>query len=696
MTPSPSATGTRRRAAALLLCAASFWSFGCRDRTASPAAARGGSPPDIVLVTIDTLRADALGFMGNRRVETPQLDRLAREGLVFPHAHASNVVTLPSHTNILTGLYPNIHAVRDNSGFRLDTRIPTMATLLREKGYATAAFVAAFPLDSRFGLNRGFDVYDQRYPPSISPYDFVMQERPGTEVVAGGLQWFASQRGKKRFLWVHLYDPHEPYRPPPPFAQRFADDPYLGEVSAADSALGPLLEALRNEEVLVVVTGDHGEARGGHGELTHGLFAYEETLHVPLLLWSPGRIAPARSDRLARHVDILPTVLALAGVAAPEGLSGRSLLGPPGEVTDYFEALTASLNRGWAPLVGIFDGRYKYIDLPIPELYDLLSDPGETRDLFAQEPDVVRRLKRLLPGAAVAEPKRDAEEARRLFSLGYLSGSGRPKTAYTADDDPKRLVGVDNQIHQIIQLFQEREAEKAIALARRVVEERPTMPTGYEFLSFLLQDAGRDGEAARVLQTALRKGLASESMQVRLGLILSEEGKGREALAVLQPLGSSLDPDTRNALGIALADAGRSEEALSVFQKILEHDPQNAVSLQNAGITLLKKGEAAKALGLFSRALAINDKMPRALNAKGVAEAQLDRPAEAIASWRRSAELDPKQYDALFNMGLVAGKMGDRATARDALARFVQTAPPALYAKDLAQARRMLGELGGS
>ena len=200
-----------------LLAGGAGYLFRLKSPAGGPGALAGSTPQDVVLITIDTLRADALGFYGNRKVETPRLDALAAEGLVFEAAHASNVVTLPSHTNILTGLYPYQHGVRENSGFQLDARFPTLATLLQERGYATGAFVAAFPLDSRYGLNRGFDVYDDQYPPSPSPDAFQMQERPGTEVVALARAWYEKTRGRKRFLWVHLYEPHAPYRPPPPW-----------------------------------------------------------------------------------------------------------------------------------------------------------------------------------------------------------------------------------------------------------------------------------------------------------------------------------------------------------------------------------------------------------------------------------------------------------------------------------------------
>jgi arylsulfatase A-like enzyme len=315
------------------------------------------APPqrgDVVLITIDTLRADALGFAGNRRAATPVLDRLASQGRVFPNAHAHNVVTLPSHANILTGLYPYQHGIRDNSGFRLPASVPTLATVLKGAGYATGAFVGSFPLDSQFGLDRGFDAYDDRYPEGSHPESFVFPERRGSEVVGAALAWWRQQKGKPRFLWVHLFDPHAPYAPPEPFAARFAKEPYLGEVAAVDSflqpLLGPFLEG-KEKPALVVVTADHGEALGEHGELTHGLFAYEPTLKVPLVLWGRG-VQPGRDGRWARHVDVFPTVLQAVGLEAkpPAGLvrPGRSLLAPaPQEGPDsYFEALSTTLNRG--------------------------------------------------------------------------------------------------------------------------------------------------------------------------------------------------------------------------------------------------------------------------------------------------------------------------------------------------------------
>ncbi len=298
---------------------------------------------NILLVTVDTLRGDALSCEGGPAA-TPTLDRLAASGVRFDFAHAHAVITLPSHTSILTGLYPYQHGVRENSGYRLEPNARTAATLFKRAGYSTGAFVAAFPVHSRFGLNQGFDVYDDRFGESRAPTEFVLPERPATEVVPLARTWIATETraGRRWFVWVHLFHPHSPYRPPPPFDAQYAGRPYYGEVAAADAALGPLVDDLRSvdQPSLVVVTGDHGESLGDHGEQSHGLFAYESTLRIPLIMAEVGRngVSSAGSASLsgerngevshvpARHVDILPTMLEASGQAVPGDLPGRSLL----------------------------------------------------------------------------------------------------------------------------------------------------------------------------------------------------------------------------------------------------------------------------------------------------------------------------------------------------------------------------------
>ena len=658
---------------------------------------------DIVLVTIDTLRADAPGFGGDRLIRTPALDLLASESVVFDNAHAQNVVTLPSHANILTGLYPFQHGVRDNEGFSLPPSTKTLASYLRAEGYQTAAFIGAFPLDARFGLGRDFDVYDQHYPEGAHAYDFVMPERPASEVIAAARRWLdrAESDPRPRFLWVHLYDCHAPYRPPPPFDREYADHPYLGEVAGVDAALAPFLDhvRLRKGSTLLVLTGDHGEALGDHGEQSHGLFAYEATLHIPLLVWSPTLLKPRRDDRLARHVDIVPTILRAIGAPVPKELPGRSLLGgekPPAGEISYFESLSAYYNRGWAPLRGAIGDNTKYIDLPIPELYSLKRDPGEKTNLVGSDLSAVRVLKKTLPEGLGVESRvaSSGEAVRKLRSLGYLGGGSSARARYGVEDDPKNLIGLDRQMHDLVDLYQRGRMADAVAMAKNVVAARPSMQAGYDFLGFLLGQAGDDAAAIAVYESADRHGAMDEALRTRWGLLCSEAGRNATALSILRPLSESRDPDTLNALGIAEATAGNLPAALAAFRRALERDPRNAQAYQNTGIALLARDRVSEALESLNQALAVNDGLPRAWNARGVALERLHQAPEALEAWQHAVDLDSSQFDALFNIGLVGAETGRQDQARRALARFIGTAPAGRYGRELAQAKALLEKLG--
>ncbi len=666
------------------------------------AASRGfdSARPDVVLITIDTLRFDALGFSGNKRVRTPNLDRLAGEGRWFSEAHAQNVVTLPSHVNILTGLYPFQHGVRDNDGFRLADKVPTLTTYLRKAGYRTAAFVGAFPLDARFGLAKDFEVYDQNYPRGAHAYDFVMPERRAAEVIAGAQAWLdALDRKAPFFLWVHLYDCHAPYAPPPPFDRDYADVPYLGEVASVDAALGPFLEDLRSKSgvrpTLLVVTADHGEALGDHGEATHGLFAYEATLHVPMLLWSPGHVAPGVDAALSRHVDIVPTALDAAHVAIPAGLPGASLLRERAPEVSYFESLSTTYNRGWAPLRGEIGGGYKYIDLPIPELYALSADPRESQNIFSPNAEAARRLRRSLPADQRSErTEPSSEDAARLASLGYLAGSAPAREHYGAEDDPKTLLPIDQKLHRIIDLYQRQQLAPAEALAAEVVRARPGMAIGYDFLSFLQSKSGDDRAAIATLEEARSRGVLGRTIANRLALLEAANGRAAAAAAVLKPFLNASDPEVWNSLGIARASGGNLEGALEAFRSALAADPKNGEAFQNMGIALLQANRLRDAIDAFEKAFALDSKLPRAWNAYGVALDRAGREPAAIDAWKKSYALDPEQYDALYNIALVAARTGDRAAERDALEKFIARAPVERYRAELDRARRLLS--GGS
>ncbi len=685
---------------ALLLAAAT-----CRRAGESPsreASAPGPRiPRDIVLVTIDTIRADAAGFMGNTRGTTPNLDRLAAQGRVFEMAHAHNVITLPSHTNILTGMLPYQHGVRENGGFRLSPKVPTAASRLKAKGYATGAFVGAFVLDSRYGLGHGFDVYEELYRDLDEQLEFNIQQARAEDVVTAALAWYRSQAGKPRFLWIHVYDPHAPYAPPEAFGARYKDDLYLGEVAYTDAALAPLLEAVRTSDPppLLVVTGDHGEARGDHGELTHGLFCYEATLHVPLFAWCPPLLPAGRDATPARHIDILPTILDTVGETVPKDLPGQSLLPArrrEAEIGTYFEALSAAFNRGWAPLRGLMAGGQKFIDLPLPELYDLPKDPGESKNLVSSGPDSLRRLrKRLLelPAAVAERGTIGSEEAAMLRSLGYLTGPSEMKTTYGPADDPKNLIVVDQKIHRFVDAYEMQKYDEALKLAREVVAENPRMRLGYMHLVTILQAKGDLAGAVRACERATANGAGGETVDRRRGLLLSELGRAKEAVKVLASYREGDDPETLNALGIALTDSGRAAEALPVFARALELDASNSQAYQNTGIALLKLDQPDEARKNLEQALALGKRHTRAWNALGVAWMRLNDPRKAIAAWQRCIEINPEQFDALYNVGRVAGQLGDWKTARSALERFVAAAPPKQYARDLVEVRAALADM---
>lgn len=662
---------------------------------------------NVLLITIDTLRADAPGYAGGAAA-TPNLDALARSGVAFDFAHAHAVVTLPSHASILTGLYPFAHGLHDNAGYRLARGTATLATFLKGSGYATGAFVGAFPLDARFGLAAGFDVYDDRYPARARASDLLMPERPADQVVAAATAWIRQRRGRW-FAWVHLFDPHAPYRPPSPYLERYAANPYAGEVSWVDQALGPLFDLARGgaRPALVLVTADHGESLGAHGEATHGLFAYEETLRVPLILAAtdvPPGSGPWRSAWPARHVDLFPTVAASLGLSPPAGLPGESLLPPPSRTPDgvssYFESLSASLNRGWAPLTGVLLGRRKFIDLPIPELYDLDRDPREQHNRYEGQGREARVLGSLLASFPRAPDERlaeDAEARRSLEALGYVSSSsppaGRP-ARFGIEDDPKRLVALDQAIQQGVERYQQGDVAGATRLYASVVRQRPAMATPYLHLAFASWEAGRPREAIDTLRAGLAAGAGTAEMHAQLGIYLAEAGSPGEAARVLGDA-LSRDPgdlDALNGLGIALSRSGRRAEAERTFDSILDRDPTNAHALQNLGTVALAANDLAAARGRFTAALALDPSLATALNGLAVVEARQGRGEAAIDLWRRAVEADPRQFDALYNLAATLIERGRRAEARPYLQQFAATAPPSFYKEDLERVRGWLGE----
>ncbi len=679
-----------------------------REEPAATADARVRREPglDVLLITVDTLRADALGSYGNRRAETPWMDRLAAAGVRFTDAHAHNVLTLSSHANILSGLYPQEHGVRDNSGFRFPAEPPTLASVLERHGYRTGAFVSAFPLDSRFGLDRGFAVYEDSFVNTSSRPAFFEQERPATETVALASRWLAADEGPS-FCWVHLYEPHFPYAPPAPLAQRFRDDPYAGDVAAADAALAPLLEPIlaagERGDVLVVLTSDHGEALGEHGEATHGIFAYESVLEVPLVLYQPRLLPPRVVHTPARHIDLLPTILDALSIPAPAGLTGRSLLPAaagepdPDPPATYFEALSGQLNLGWAPLYGVIREGWKYVDLPLPELYDLERDPRELRNLAAAEPRRLAALRavleplRALDRGAAAAPE-DAETRARLQSLGYLGGGAavHPKS-YTAEDDPKRLIDLDAGLREVVGRYVRGDLEGARRLCRELVDRRPGMRAALLHLAHLERESGDLDAAIEALDKALALSPAEPATLALLATYLTQAGRPADAVAVTEPHARLESPDVEVLLqrGLAFARLRRPREAAETLARARAVDPRNPQVPVYQGTVHLMGGRRAAARAAYEEALAIHPKTAQALSALGIMAAEEGRSEEALARWREAVAADPGEYDKLLAIGTALWRGGRADAARPLLELFAASAPGA-YREQIERVRELL------
>ncbi|HWX23774.1 MAG TPA: sulfatase-like hydrolase/transferase, partial [Vicinamibacteria bacterium] len=567
-----------------------------------------------------------------------------------------------------------------------------------------------FTLDSRFGLDRGFDLYEDSFADASSPTPFLVPERRGTETVALARRWLQAHADSPRFCWVHLYEPHFPYDPPEPFKSQFHRDPYHGAVAAADAALEPLLAPIFAEggagRTLVVLTADHGEALGEHGESTHGIFAYEATLRVPLILYEPRLLEPRVVTESVRHVDLLPTILDALALPSPEGLPGRSLLPLAAgalaveATTSYFEALSASLERGWAPLYGVVRGNAKYIDLPIPELYDLRSDPQETHNLATEQPQLRDQMRGFLAPLRAERrettPGLEAADTRtRLESLGYTSvAAALPKGIPTDRDDPKRLIGLDAVLQDVVGLYLAGDLRGALEKCQELVRLRPGMSLSLLHLAHLLRESGDLAGAVGALRQAVAQNPKDPTAVSLLGAYLTQAGKAGEAVELLGPyaLRPDRDVDVQVAYGLALARVGRRDEALAALEKARELAPSNAMVVVDLGTVNLMTGDARRAREAFEEALAMNPGVARAQSSLAMIAADDGRVEEAFDRWRKAVAIDPREWKTLipFSMGL--WQRGRRKEARAYLDFFVASAPGTLYARDIESVRSWLGE----
>jgi len=527
-------------------------------------------------------------------------------------------------------------------------------------------------------------------------------------------------------VWVHLFDPHAPYRPPPPFDAQYAGKPYFGEVAAVDVALGSLIDDVRAaaSPTLVVVTGDHGEALGDHGEESHGLFAYESTLRVPLIVaelgearLKPGTISAvasgfSRTSRgevssgSARHIDILPTILEAIGQSVPGDLPGRSLL-TSAERQDsssrplYFEAMSAMLNRGWAPLTGVLVDRDKFIDLPLRERYDLRNDPAERRNLAGQSPDRDRALAAALaafhPAAPGQRTTEDAQTLARLRSLGYVSGQAPARATYTAADDPKALVTLDRDVHRAVDAFTAGRAADAVQIYADVVKQRPDMAIAYRHLAFIQWQQGDVRSAIATLKQATGRGVSDPRVVAQLGGYLADAGRPAEAVAILEQLARdpAADPDTLNTLGIAYAQGGKAALAQQTFERVLAVNPESSVPLENLGLLALERRDLQAAGAYFDRAVGAAPSSSRAHAGVGIVALRRGDHQAAFDAWTRAVQLDPRNFEALYNLGVNLARDGQLDRARPYLEQFLRTAPQGIYASDRREVEKILAGSAG-
>jgi arylsulfatase A-like enzyme/Flp pilus assembly protein TadD len=665
---------------------------------------------NLLVITLDTMRADRIGAYGYEKARTPHLDNLAREGIMFENCYTPVPLTLPAHCSIFTGRYPIGHRVRDNGTFFLNESETTLADMMRDSGYETYAVIAAFVLLSKFGLDQGFSTYDDSLDAGELLHNFY-SEITADMVYDKFHRWFAKRGQGKFFAWVHFYDPHAPYTPPEAFRKGASlSDLYDGEVAFMDVYVGKVIEDLKEKGILkstlVVIAGDHGEAFGEHREYGHSVFCYEENLRVPLIFYNPRLFPEGLSVRSRVNlIDIVPTLLGMYGMDVSAEVQGKSLAAvlegkeERTERTFCVESMYGKESLGWAPLTGIIDGPFKYISLPEPELYDLSTDPLEKNNLFAQKTETARSLDEKLKKCVLeysvsgSESRRElsAEDRRRLESLGYISSfSGRSGKAL----DPKQGILLQEGFNAVNDEIEKGNLDAAEAELRNIASRYPEikMPQYYELLAkvfemkpdpaavvetwkeavdafpgnsqfkatlgFKLFQSGRWEEAEQLGRRIIDTDDKSSQGFILLGSIEEKRNNIEKALAYFEKA-AGLEPNNvqlKISLARSLTGVGQQEKALSICQEILDDgtitgNPKNAEVLCSVGILLTEMNRLDQALQVLKQATSLDESNPQAWNYLGVVFYRQSDLDQALRAYQKAVELDPRFASAFNNLG---------------------------------------------
>jgi choline-sulfatase len=637
---------------------------------------------NVVLITLDTTRADHLSCYSPHGARTPHLDALAARGVRFAHATAQVPLTLPSHACIMTGAYPPVHKLRDMGGFVLDKSHPTMATLTQAAGFATAAFVGSRAVAKHFGLSHGFDTYDDEMGTQSEEGKLpgVFPERRARVVTDRALEWLQQNTHRKFFLWAHYYDPHQPYDPPEPYKHEYASNLYDGEIAYMDEQVGRLLAGLDQlglaSRTLIIAVGDHGESLGEHGELTHGIFLYDATLHVPLIVAGPD-VPPGRViDDQVRSIDLHPSVMEFLHVPpSPEsqGVSLWPLIIHGNHVRSnysYGETLYPRTYMGWSELRAMRTDEWKFIVAPHPELYNLRRDPGELHNVLALQPAEADQLQKQIWAIAGSQARTEkvstvpVEEQTRqeLESLGYVSG-GSPHEIQLGSDapDPKDRIGFLHAMHRAEELLNARDYAQAAQVMEQGLRQDPDNPVAHVYLAMALERSGRTERAIAVYEDAIDRKVFTDMVYSRLGKLYLRIGKLGEAVDAMSHAAqiNPTDLDNLRNLGTAQLHLGRVGEAEKTFKAITLQNDHYSAAYNGLGLVAIQRGDGDAARREFEKAL----------------------------------ELNPNEVEPILNLGVLFDKAGDKPEALHYYLQFLEKASSQDYGALIPKVRAAVRDL---